>query len=280
MWEGFPLFLNGTTDMCRSYHPQSVSICTQETENEFEFAFNAIKDFLLKIFEYHYRPKILVADGAEAITNGFLKAFNYASIAEFIRIMCWAHVDRAYKPKLSKIKNEKIQEEIIADLNKIQESCCEEVFQNSMTLFNYKWRSLDKPSVNEFLDYFNKEWVTSRLSKWYAGSALYCPAHNNACEGTNRWVKETHTKRAINSISRFLNVMFDMVRNWSLDRVKNKIYRFHDSIKLTEKSWIMAYNFLHGESKGHLKQVDSTDKFKLTRGNVEWFTYILDFILK
>jgi len=42
MWEGFPLFLNGTTDMCRSYHPQSISICTQETEKEFEFAFNAI----------------------------------------------------------------------------------------------------------------------------------------------------------------------------------------------------------------------------------------------
>ena len=31
MWEGFPLFLNGTTDMCRSYHQLSLSICTQET---------------------------------------------------------------------------------------------------------------------------------------------------------------------------------------------------------------------------------------------------------
>ncbi len=48
-------------------------------------------------------------------------------------------------------------------------------------------------TVNSFLDYFNKEWVDSRLSKWYAGSALFCPAHNNACEGPNRWVKETHT---------------------------------------------------------------------------------------
>ena len=25
MWEGFPLFLNGTTDMCRSYHPKKNS---------------------------------------------------------------------------------------------------------------------------------------------------------------------------------------------------------------------------------------------------------------
>ena len=56
MWEGFPLFLNGTTDMCRSYHPNSLSVCTQETENEFEFAFN--KNSLLNIFEYEYQPKI------------------------------------------------------------------------------------------------------------------------------------------------------------------------------------------------------------------------------
>ena len=52
MWEWFSLFLNGTTDMCRSYHPQCLSICTQETEKEFEFefAFNAIKDSLLTLF--------------------------------------------------------------------------------------------------------------------------------------------------------------------------------------------------------------------------------------
>ena len=271
MWEGFPLFLNGTTDMCRSYHPQSISICTQETEKEFEFAFNAIKDSLLNIFDYNYRPKILVADGAEAITNGFMKAFNYASIEEFIRIMCWSHVDRAYKAKLLKVKSKKIQEEIIADLTKIQESCCELVFKNSMKLFNTKWRSLDMPSVNEFLDYFNKGWVNSRLPEWYAGSALFCPAHNNACEGTNRWVKETHTKRAINSISRFLNVIFDMIRNWSLDRVRNKMFKFVNSVIVLDNTWIMAYNFLYGDSQGLIQQVESTDKFKLTTGNHGWF---------
>ncbi len=117
MWEGFPLFLNGTTDMCRSYQPQSISICTQETEKEFEFAFNAIKDSLLNIFDYNYRPTILVADGAEAITNGFMKAFNYVSIEEFIRIMCWSHVDRAYKAKLLKVKSKKIQESCILVAN-------------------------------------------------------------------------------------------------------------------------------------------------------------------
>ena len=78
------------------------------------------------------------------------------------------------------------------------------------------------------------------MSKWYAGSALFCPAHNNSCEGTNRWVKETHTKRSINSIRRFLNVLFVMVRNWPLDRVQNKIFKFANSIKLADNTWIIA----------------------------------------
>ena len=45
------------------------------------------------------------------------------------------------------------------------------------------------------------------------GISLFCPAHNNACQGTNGWVKDTHTKRIINSVSRFLKVLFDII--WS-----------------------------------------------------------------
>ena len=79
-----------------------------------------------------------------------MKAFDYQSIDEFIRIMRWAHVDRVYKAKLLKVKSKQIQEEIIEDLNNIQISCCEVVFQNSMKLFNTKWRSFNKTSVNDF----------------------------------------------------------------------------------------------------------------------------------
>ncbi len=113
--------------------------------------------------------------------------------------------------------------------------------------------------------------VDSRLSKWYAGSALFCPAHNNACEGTNRWVKETHTKRSLQSISRFLKLLFDMVRNWSLDRVQNKMFKFINSIQIPDNNWRMAYALLFSETEGHTKQIDASNVYKLTRGNVGCF---------
>ena len=52
------------------------------------------------------------------MTNGFMKAFDYKSIEEFIRIMYWAHVDRANKAMLLKVRSKNIQEEIIPDITK------------------------------------------------------------------------------------------------------------------------------------------------------------------
>jgi hypothetical protein len=68
-----------------------------------------------------------------------------------------------------------------------------------------------------------------------------------------------------------LNVIFYMIRNWSLDRVRNKMFKFVNSVKMSDNTWIMAYNFLYGDSQGLIQQVVSTDKFKLTTGNHAWF---------
>jgi hypothetical protein len=57
------------------------------------------------LYQYVYKPNILIADGAEAITNGFKQAFDYVSINEFHRVMCWAHVHRNVSAKLNKVKD-------------------------------------------------------------------------------------------------------------------------------------------------------------------------------
>ncbi len=57
------------------------------------------------MYQYVYKPNILIADGAEAITNGFKQAFDYVSINEFHRVMCWAHVHRNVSAKLNKVKD-------------------------------------------------------------------------------------------------------------------------------------------------------------------------------
>jgi hypothetical protein len=49
--------------------------------------YNSFDDFV-------YTPETLMGDAAEAITNGFVKAFGYESKDDFIRLMCHPHVDR------------------------------------------------------------------------------------------------------------------------------------------------------------------------------------------
>jgi hypothetical protein len=48
---------------------------------------------LASLLDYAYRPDKLMAVAAEAITNGFMSAFDYASIDDFNRLMCYPHVN-------------------------------------------------------------------------------------------------------------------------------------------------------------------------------------------
>jgi hypothetical protein len=83
--QGFPVLIVGTTDFKRKFHPFSVSVCSGETGDDYPFIFSALKSSL---FEYTYRPTALIADGADAITNVFMSAFDYASVKGFTRVMC------------------------------------------------------------------------------------------------------------------------------------------------------------------------------------------------
>ena len=80
IWIGLPIFLTGTTDTRKKFHPYTLSICTRETGDDFEFVFKSLKDALLKLYQYNYKPTSLIADGADAITNGFMAAFGYKKV--------------------------------------------------------------------------------------------------------------------------------------------------------------------------------------------------------
>ena len=112
MHKGLPIFLTGTTDTHKKFHPLTLCICTQETGNDFEFVFKSLKDALLKLYQYDYKPTSLVADGADAITNGFMSAFGYASVSDFVRVMCWPHVQRACDKHAPRIHHDEIMNDI------------------------------------------------------------------------------------------------------------------------------------------------------------------------
>ena len=77
IWQGFPCFIIRTTDMIKQFHRFVFAVCSNEKENDFEFLFSCLRDGLLNLnLQINERELILIADGAQAISNAFLKLFG------------------------------------------------------------------------------------------------------------------------------------------------------------------------------------------------------------
>ncbi|CAF1030510.1 unnamed protein product [Brachionus calyciflorus] len=115
----------------------TLSICTGETSDDFSFVFNSLIKAQKKLFDYNYRPRTLIADGAEAITNGFINAFDYENL-DFKRVMCWAHVLRNFDKRIYFITEEANRNLIKEDIKELQKSYCTELFNCGYELFEKK----------------------------------------------------------------------------------------------------------------------------------------------
>lgn len=110
-----------------------------------------------------YRPDILIADGAESITNGFMAAFDYETANDFTRIMCWAHVHRKVEEKARPIP-QKYRQEIRDDVDDLQTMSTQELFDHAYSLFHVKWSRKNIDEIITFLDYFKNEWIISKFN--------------------------------------------------------------------------------------------------------------------
>ena len=76
IWQGYPVLIVGTTDRAKQFHPFGLSVCINETQEDFAFIFKSLKSAVLYINAFDYQPTILIADASPAITHGFLEAFE------------------------------------------------------------------------------------------------------------------------------------------------------------------------------------------------------------
>ncbi len=144
--------------MRRVFHATSLSICSGEIGDDYAFVFWSVKTMIDKLFFGEistYRPTILIADGADAITNGFIMALGEC----LIRIMCWAHVVRAVDKRLSVSGVKENKYDIFADIYALQLSFSTVFFKSASGLFLAKWRSKNSEAINDFLGYFENEWL-------------------------------------------------------------------------------------------------------------------------
>lgn len=120
-----------------------------EKNQDFEFLFKALKESAELLLNRDINPISLLDDGAEAIHIGFSKVFNLKQ-----RIMCWAHVKRNIHTKYNRNKHYK---QMKFDIDNLQLSMTETMFENASKLFLEKWTKIDP----EFAAYMDNAWITS-----------------------------------------------------------------------------------------------------------------------
>ncbi|RNA13113.1 hypothetical protein BpHYR1_006678 [Brachionus plicatilis] len=101
----------------------------------------------------------------------------------------------------------------------------EEIFDAALQLFITKWRAHKSKLIDNFIDYFCREWTT-RLKGWFEGYADGVPSKKNALESWNLIIKLESTMTQRHNIGAFLTIVEnDIIGRWSRDRHPDNVNR-------------------------------------------------------
>ncbi len=192
VWQGFPVQVIGFSDKNNTFHPCALAICTTETEDDFHFCFAAICNGREKTQQPKLEHLGVLCDAADAISNGFAKAF-YPEGGSYKRGMCWFHMRKAVSEHVAALKDKELQQCIMKDIDVLQLATSSSLFDAATKLFCEKYAETNNPEMEGFIKYFHSEWIVSH-SGWYEGYQSGCST-NNGLESTNRVIKDDHTFR-------------------------------------------------------------------------------------
>lgn len=69
IWQGFPVFMVGTTDWDKAYHPYPLCVCSNEKTEDFNFVFEGLKNGTKIVLGFKMKQNAIVCDAASAISN-------------------------------------------------------------------------------------------------------------------------------------------------------------------------------------------------------------------
>ncbi|CAF0952146.1 unnamed protein product, partial [Brachionus calyciflorus] len=194
----FPFLTGGTTDRNKSFHPFGIAVSRQEAEEDFSFFFSVVKETYQRCFNGEIDFSTLVAENAQAITNGFKKVFNMIN-----RVDCCAHVNRYIDSHMRSIsKLHKIR--ILEDISKIQKIFDNQLFLIAVNLFVEKWKQINSSAKRLFLNYLRINGAVSltlvgmrttslkKINNISKKNKLYCGPCNQELNCKRKSVIETH----------------------------------------------------------------------------------------
>ena len=90
------------------------------------------------------------------------------------------------------------------------------------------------------MEYMENQWFTSH-DTWYEGYYMFAPSTNNACEATNRTIKDEHTLRERLPMSTFKERIMEMIKICSEAYKGEK--QFIQTPTISLNTWTDAYNW-------------------------------------
>ena len=114
-YQDYPIIVCGTIDKGKHFHPFGLLLTKTEQERDFAYFFKTVKSMIQAVYDYDYEPNRLLADAADAITNGFKLVYKNL----ITRLVCWAHVKSNIEKRI-KSCDSKYRDEILDDVSSIQ----------------------------------------------------------------------------------------------------------------------------------------------------------------
>jgi hypothetical protein len=213
-----------------------MAVCSNEKTRDFIFVFRGLQKGVQKLGLEEMNPDVLIADGADSIRNAFKHVFG-----EKPMIMCWAHMRRKIVKKVESIMDKLIQEDLLNDVDALQLAQSKRIFTKASNLFIKKWTKAQP----DFVEYFRREWLTSH-DAWYEGVQHFTPSTNNALEATNRVIKDENTFRERLPLSRFKELVFEIVEKWSKSYQRG-LKQYNDKQTISLDLWTNGYQWVKSE---------------------------------
>ena len=134
IWQGFPVIVVGTTDARRSFVLGGLAICSGETVEDYQFAFDTIPDWRLNqkknlILSCPSRNfRYSVTDCAPAIPAAASLVFG----KDIIRLVCWYHVKKAIDKRIQEEFPEAARASVSLDVVALQLAPSEAAFKEGL----------------------------------------------------------------------------------------------------------------------------------------------------
>jgi len=193
-----------------------MTLCSNESEEEFRLIFDSLKKSVLKVFSRTYQPKYLLSSvEVQAAADGFAAAFG----EQPVRLVCWDSCFKEVTKNLQvTIKDNKVRRLIRQDIEVMHNSGSSEIFDQVQKLFFNKWSTKSQSSdVSTFCEYFKENWI-DKNSKWFEGAAPKIPSSNEESEAfiRNPDIQDKIYDRL--QSERFLDFISSTMQEWSTVR--------------------------------------------------------------